>query len=341
MAITKLIMASVLLLTLSGCATKGLIPMEAVAAGENQVQVVFEGEEPVWAGDAIAIMTELEQWRGLPFTNDVRVSFQPRTDPRLNGWYNSETKQLVVTTDGSSELGRGVLLHELFHALQDQQFDLSALHAQSLDQPDYDKAVTALIEGEAMLAVSELMNYDFLAHAQLPPEGPISEDFFEKVFLYGAGLKFVRAIREAGGWAAIDAVFQDPPRSTALIFQPERYLAGERESEPIEVPLETGEILQSQTIQGEYELRLMLAKIPEFRTDLDQILDGYVSDTLGIIETPEGKILHRWIIQFDQVDTAIALPDKLKAALIDRVPEATPEVRPEVTDDQQTVTAEW
>ncbi|MEO1400930.1 MAG: hypothetical protein AAFV72_06690 [Cyanobacteria bacterium J06635_1] len=336
---TKLIMASVLLITLSGCAARGLTPPEATAAtaGQNQVQVVFEGETPAWAGDAISIMAELEQWRGLPFTTDLQVAFQPRTDPRLNGWYNSETKELVVTTDGSNELGRGVLLHELFHALQDQQFDLYTLHVQSQDQPDYDKAATALIEGEAMLAVSELMNYDFLAHAQLPPEGPISEDFFEKVFLYGAGLKFVRAVREDGGWEAVNAVFQDPPRSTALIFQPERYLAGERESEPIEISLETGETLQSQTIRGEYELRLMLAGIPELRAHLDQVVDGYQSDTLGLIETPAGEIVHRWMIQFKAADTAVALSDKLKAALAERLPEATPKIRV----DQQTVIAEW
>ncbi|MEM9163423.1 MAG: hypothetical protein AAGC54_10175 [Cyanobacteria bacterium P01_F01_bin.4] len=339
MTITKLITASVLLLTLSGCVAKGLTPPKAVAAtaGQNQVQVVFEGEAPAWARDAIAIMAELEQWRGLPFTTDLQVAFQPRTDPRLNGWYNSETKELVVTTDGSHELGRGVLLHELFHALQDQQFDLYALHAQSLDQPDYDKAVTALIEGEAMLAVSELMNYDFLAHAQLPPEGPISEDFFEKVFLYGAGLKFVRAVREAGGWEAVDAVFQDPPRSTTLIFQPDRYLAGERETELLEVPLEPGETLQSQSVRGEYELRLLLAKVPELRSDLDQLTEGYRTDTLGVVMTPEDTRIHRWVIQFESSATAAALPEQLAVALTaDRA-----ELTPEIVVDQQTVMVEW
>ncbi|MEM8805356.1 MAG: hypothetical protein AAGF01_04925 [Cyanobacteria bacterium P01_G01_bin.38] len=339
MAMTKLIVASVLLLTLSSCTAKDLMSPEAIAAtaGQNQVQVVFEGDTPAWAEDAITIMGELEQWRGLPFTTDLQVAFQPRTDPRLNGWYNSETKELVVTTGGSHELGRGVLLHELFHALQDQQFDLYALHAQALEQPDHDKAVTALIEGEAMLAVSELMNYDFLAHAQLPPEGPISEDFFEKVFLYGAGLKFVRAVRDAGGWEAVDAVFQDPPRSTALIFQPERYLAGERESELIEVPLETGETLQSQSVRGEYELRLLLAKVPELRSALDHLTEGYRTDTLGVVITPEDTRVHHWIIQFESSATAVALSEQLAVALTTE----SIEITPEIVVDQQTVIAEW
>ena len=127
----------------------------------------------------------------------------------------------------SEALGRGVLLHEIFHAWQEQYYDLYALHLQSIHTPDYDKAVTAMIEGEAMLAVSELMNYDFLAHARLPPDEPISDEFFEKVFLYGAGLQFIQALRDERGWDAVSAVFQDPPQSTTLILHPERYLAGE------------------------------------------------------------------------------------------------------------------
>lgn len=161
--------------------------------------VSFEGNPPPWADTATTVMRQLEDWRGLSFTDDVQVTFETQSDPTLNGWYNSETKQLSVTTDASTQLGQGVLLHEIFHALQDQQFDLYSLHVQSMDEPDYDKAVSALIEGEAMLAVSELMDYDFLAHARLPETGPISESLFQNIFLYGEGLRFIQAIREEGG----------------------------------------------------------------------------------------------------------------------------------------------
>lgn len=267
-----------------------------------QSRITFEGNPPSWADSASSVMTELEQWRGLNFKDNLQVTFQPQDDPRLNGWYNSATKQLVVATSGSDDLGRGVMLHEMFHALQDQHFDLYNLHLESQDNADYDKAVTAFIEGEAMLAVSELMNYDFLAHGQLPAEGEISEQLFENIFLYGAGLKFIQAVRDNGGWAAVDAVFIDPPQATTLILNPERYLAGERTAEPTEVPLKASETLTSKTIRGEYALRLMLAQRPETRSLVENL--NYGTDTLGVITNGNGDRVHRWVIELSTLDSA-------------------------------------
>ncbi|MEO0397388.1 MAG: hypothetical protein AAF243_15575 [Cyanobacteria bacterium P01_A01_bin.137] len=301
-----------------------------------QPRISFEGDTPPWAGSASSVMTELEQWRGLSFKENLQVTFQPQDDPNLNGWYNSETKQLVVTTAGSEELGRGVLLHEMFHALQDQHFDLYNLHIQSQDIPDYDKAVTAVIEGEAMLAVSELLNYDFLAHAQLPPEGTISDQLFENIFLYGAGLKFIQAVREDGGWDAVDAVFAAPPQATALILNPARYLAGERSINPTEVPLNVDEILASQTIRGEYAVRLLLARQPETRPLVDSISNSYITDTLGIITNKNDDIIHRWVIELNNSNNIESLATGLTTALATEL-----EKTPVAKTNNSSITLEW
>ena len=303
-------------LSLVSCSTAAMEPTSSLPVAGNPPSVTFEGDVPTWAESATTVMRELEQWRDRSFTEDLQVTFlSPQDhDPNLNGWYNSATKELVVTTGSSEQMGRSVLLHEIFHALQDQQFDLYQLHLQSQDRSDYDKAVTAIIEGEAMLAVSELMNYNFLDHARLPADGPVPEAFFEKVFLYGAGLKFIEAVRESGGWAAVDAVFQDPPQATTLILQPERYLAGERTTPMIEVPVKDGETLQTQIIRGEYEIRLLLAQAPELRPQLDLIGNHYRTDTLSILETAEGEPVHRWVIQFDSAEAASDWVDRFDTA---------------------------
>ncbi len=299
-------------------------------------RITFEGDLPSWADSASTVMTELEQWRGLNFIENLQVTFQPQNDPSLNGWYNSETKQLVVATSGSDDLGRGVMLHEMFHALQDQHFDLYHLHLQSQDKPDYDKAVTAVIEGEAMLAVSELMNYDFLTHAKLPADGPINDQLFENIFLYGAGLTFIQTIRDDGGWAAVDAVFADPPQATTLILHPERYLAGERTVEPAEVPLKVDETLTSQTIRGEYAVRLMLARQPETRPLVESVGNNYVTDTLGVITDSRGDITHRWVIEFSEPDTFEALAEGVKTGLAEELGEA-----PLLEVDNNLMIVEW
>lgn len=306
--------------------------IEAIA----QPHITFEGDPPPWADSASAVMTELEQWRGLTFKESLQVTFQPQDDPGLNGWYNSETKQLVVTTSGSDELGRGVMLHEMFHALQDQNFDLYTLHLQSQDDPDYDKAATAVIEGEAMLAVSELMNYDFLAHARLPAEGVISEQLFENIFLYGAGLTFIQAVREEGGWQAVDAVFADPPQATTLILNPERYLAGERAVAPAEIPLKAGETLASKTIRGEYGVRLLLARQPETRPLVDRTGNHYATDALGVITNNNGDTIHRWVIELSDQDDSNALTEGVKTALAGELGK-----EPLIEVDNNSIIIEW
>lgn len=299
-------------------------------------RITFIGDTPPWANSASTVMDELEQWRGLKFKENLQVTFAPQDDPRLNGWYNSETKQLVVATAGSEDLGRGVMLHEMFHALQDQHFDLYNLHLQSQDEPDYDKAVTAMIEGEAMLAVSELMNYDFLAHAQLPSEGVISDRLFETIFLYGAGLKFIQAVRDDGGWGAINAVFADPPQSTTLILHPERYLAGERTGPAAEVPLKPDETLTSQTIRGEYAVRLLLARQPETRPLVDSMGDSYGTDTLGVITNNRGDTFHRWVIKLSNSNNTEALAEGLTTALTVELKQ-----EPMVTVENESLIVEW
>ena len=226
------------LLALAGCrAGSQSAPPPPKPAPARVVIAGASGEEPGFAADPDAILRDLERWRGLAFQGELEVDLVPRGavgDAKLNGWYEPSTKRLVVVEGETEAMGRGVLVHELFHALQDQHFDLARLHAAARDE-DAARAVTALIEGEAMLAVSELLDYDFEQHAQLPPAGPLDPERFEKIFHYGAGLRFVRALRDAGGWELVDAAFRDPPLRTAEILHPERYRERTRERDEAEL----------------------------------------------------------------------------------------------------------
>lgn len=328
-------------MTLSGCTTR----LNDVAVAQNarpsqsttRPVVTFDGTPPPWADTATEIMAQLEAWRDLSFTSDLQVTFETQADPTLNGWYNSETKQLSVTTDASETLGQGVLLHEIFHALQDQNFDLYNLRVQSMEEPDYNQAVSAIIEGEAMLAVSELMNYRFLDHARLPAAGEVNEALFESIFLYGTGQQFVQAIREQGGWAAVDAMFQDPPQSTALIFSPDRYIAGERTARSVDVPLSAGESLQAEAVRGAYAVHWLFARFPESRMQLSQLADSYVADTLGIVSTEGEEILHRWAVEFESPEAATALRVSFEDALRADADTALATV----SVDESTLIAQW
>jgi len=179
------------------------------------------------------ISAEIEAWRGLKFKQPVTVTFTNVTESEdLAGYYNSETKQLVVKVHrGRPRFSRGVLLHELVHALQDQHFDLSAQHkAAEKHGVDAQRALSCLIEGVAILAVADLMKYDFAAHSDLgKAKGEIDDARFDKLFTYGQGYQFVKHLMAgedpaARDWQAIAAAWNKPPRRTIEVLDPDRYL---------------------------------------------------------------------------------------------------------------------
>jgi hypothetical protein len=262
------------------CQSSAEAPRDAVPRARV---VSTAGAAPAFAAEPEPILKELEAWRGRGLLADLVVEFVPRAkvgDAKLNGWYEPSTGRLVVVEGAGDAMGRGVLYHELFHALQDQHFDLVRLHELAAGSTDAEHAVSALIEGEAMLAVSELLNYDFEQHAKLPAEGPLDPERFEKIFHYGAGLRFVRALRAAGGWARVDEAFREPPLATAEILHPETFLAGSRAAAEAELeqawtraalPADRGAPL------GEYELQRFLAGAPDQRARAAELAATFVA----------------------------------------------------------------
>ena len=228
------------------------VPQQRGAAKITSVsdRLSFDGEVPQWAERAAEVMVDIEKWRGLKFKEKVTITFQ-NTGDNIAGWYDHVTKELVVGDQGNKRFSEGVMLHELYHALQDQNFDLTKLESK-LKSPDSIKALRAVIEGEAMLAVSEMMDYDFLSHVRYSPK--MTDGQFRKFFDYGEGMKFVKAVKEAGGWDAVTEIYKDPPLSTKAILRSELYLSKENQPQhlPHSVKLKRNEKLLRVESKGAY-----------------------------------------------------------------------------------------
>jgi tetratricopeptide (TPR) repeat protein len=276
--------------------------------------VSVKGKLPEWADEASGIMAELERWRGMYFSSDVDIVFAERSAGDAAGWYDSQTQQLLVTTNGSDSFGRGVMLHELFHALQDQNFGLHQLESFASDN-DAGHSLSALVEGEAMWAVSQLMSYDFSTHSGLPVEGKVDDDLFEKIFFYGAGMSFVQALHSAGGWTAVEAAYLDPPQSTSMVYHPERYIAGNNAPTGLSsLPIGRKEQLLSAQVQGEYGLRLFLARSADTRPLMEELGGSYKGDSLLVLRSPKGS-LHRWTVQFTNSAAAEVFADSVPSCM--------------------------
>ncbi len=169
------------------------------------------------------------------------------------GFYDPDTEELWVTNLGKKfgPYALSVVIHELHHALQDQTWDLSTWDV-LWDEGRWEEyeAMTMLIEGEARFVEDAYINTfterDRLAYNSEAgsfgggaPQPALLQ--FVQLAYYKDGRGFVGDLHEAGGWAAVDAVWQDPPTTTEQAKHTDRYL--DREA-PIVVDL------PSLTLQG-------------------------------------------------------------------------------------------
>jgi hypothetical protein len=164
---------------------------------------------------------------------------------QITGFYDTETEQIVVIA-GAGPMGqmeRLTYAHEYTHALQDQHFDLEALglgeDAEEKYDDEYLNAVRALVEGDATLLMQQFLTTHYTTDEMLALleemekiETPVFDAAPDVVsdglmFHYTYGLAFAQELYDTGGWAAIDAAYADPPRSTEHILHPDRYLTGD------------------------------------------------------------------------------------------------------------------
>jgi hypothetical protein len=177
---------------------------------------------------------------------------------QIAGSYDPATKTLLLARSASlDDAGWAdmVVAHELDHALQDQSFDLRKFLA--VDEPDAILARRALVEGDGIATMLEValarqhatVDWSNAEVAVLIDKvmeqgaggcsggsGSACGGAFDRapfavrenlVFPYRAGFRFVAALRHRQTWPAVDAAFRRPPKSTAQIMHPERYLDGD------------------------------------------------------------------------------------------------------------------
>lgn len=259
------------------------------------------------------VMKTLEAWRELRFSRPVIPEYAPpQEDEKLAGWYEIDTARLVLVEGRGETFSRGALTHELLHALQDQNWNLLSLQQQALTT-DQKRALEGLIEGEAMLAVAELLDYDFEQHTRFPATGPIERSRYEKIFNYGSGLKFVNWLRSKGGWAAVDQAWKNPPRSTAQVLHPDSYPIIETESIPF-APVE-GELLEQDQL-GEFELRWLLVKEETTRAMADQLASMLVRDRWQKVRRDDGAIEEHWDLRLGSQADVQQFLQRAKVALV-------------------------
>ena len=152
--------------------------------------------------------------------------------------YLHDTREIVIIDRGGSLDTNGAVelfAHEIVHALQDQELDLDVYSERFATDFDSSLALDAIVEGEAV-------HYQILAAIELAGRGPNEldwEGFYtdwrsetlrdaetdeapvalaDMRFPYAFGGGFVGQHWLARGRAGIDALFEDPPRTTSEVM---------------------------------------------------------------------------------------------------------------------------
>jgi hypothetical protein len=228
------------------------------------------------------------------------------------GQYDPETKQLYVISGASSfgPLERVTFSHEFVHALQDQHFDIRSLMPKDSDNSDRDLAVSALLEGDALIT-EELYQTHALTRAEREEKrrqeralgSSLNLDRLplviveETYFPYTEGPKFVvsvvgqdvlrEAIQSGNGYGpAVDRIFQNPPKSSAQIIHPEKYLRGV-EPIPVRFPdlaaaLGDGWKQLRKDLLGEIDYRILIQQFVN-RELGDRAAAGWAGDAFALL----------------------------------------------------------
>lgn len=160
-------------------------------------------------------------------------------DAGVGGFYDPETRQLVIGSEEMDGLGALITAHELVHAQADAAIglpDQEAIAAESGSDAAY--AALNAIEGDASLYsqqfVGQHLPFDQLLALQ-ETSGQTSADLDalphfiarQLEFPYVEGMTFTCDILLDGGWAAVDQTYATLPATTAQVLFPDRYRAGE------------------------------------------------------------------------------------------------------------------
>lgn len=166
---------------------------------------------------------------------------------QIAAFYDQKRKKLysIKGLPFSREFQKVLIVHELTHALQDQNFDLSTLPLELEDNDDRVMAALSLVEGDATLAFTQyatregsLSLKDILAVATTGQKGLTEAPYVLRknlMFPYMEGVRFVTRLHTEGGWEAVNKAFKDLPQSTEQIMHPEKYL--EERDEPVAIVL--------------------------------------------------------------------------------------------------------
>jgi len=285
-------------------------------SGTNASEEAVRFENTVW--EALFVVGD---------DRDVTQVFDETMGDAVQGFYSPSEERVVVVTDDTADLSKQTLVHELVHALQDQRFGLDA------PPPRQDPAMArnGVVEGEGELIPELYFERCEREWSCLePPTATQQQTEIDPGIIlvliqpYQDGPAFVEAIRDRGGWEAVNGLYDAYPESTAQVIEPEKY----PDTGPVNVtvadrsgsawsPIEHDP--PAETV-GQAALHVMLRQSGVVSADSssdyhDPISAGWAGDELVPYERDDGETGYVWELAFESDGAAEQFRDAYRDVL--------------------------
>jgi hypothetical protein len=199
-------------------------PVVALPARELAQRALQQFTEDVPEAARRAQAQLLARLELVPGDFELSAALESSFGERLQAFYVGTPPTLFVDRALGGALRRRALAHEFVHALQDQRHALVRRLAYEPDGWDRQSALHALAEADALAVLERLPGAEASEAAALEARAPSGAVPGVIVCSLAAPYLDARArvseLLAQGGFAAVDALFRDPPRSTHQLLHP-------------------------------------------------------------------------------------------------------------------------
>jgi len=316
------------------------VPVRKITADEFRAQMMRNTDRLLGKGERLKWMQHLlQRLRILPADTGI-VELMDRFFPKtVAANYDPFRKRISFLRGFRS---RSIMVHELVHSLQDQHFNLSR---NLLDGPlEFDRllALGALAEGDAESVQRHFDTNGVLAITPLPAVKAWGqqqiENYLERrkdfprgiarpfIFQYFDGMIFVETIkRHAGGYAALNRVWGNPPQTTEQVLHPERYIDRDLPVRITPPAKPAGREILLQNTLGELGVRIVLES--HLGKDWPRAAAvGWDGDRILLLSNGDADPILAWLTTWDSKRDAREFADAAKRVLAVLAPGAVPKL---------------
>lgn len=254
----------------------------------------------------------------------------------LTAFYDYARRDIVIIEHPASAdplAENATVMHELIHAFQDREHDLSAFEQRFRRGVDGSLRSASVVEGEARmherryfaalagLDIGEIdLERSFLNLRQNAERWLWSQaDLFTSSQLsvpYGHGAEYIYSVWAKGGQGAVRALFDAPPASMLEILATVWGEGDRTELTPFPAPASPppeGFVLETWTPMGAWGVYLLAGRSAADLTVAERLALDWRGDLLEVFSFGALQTAARWRLRFDREESAAELADLVAA----------------------------